>query len=155
MESLQHQFISSNISRFRILVNNTADYNISGILYNEYYQLTMSFQGIREFFSSLEQFFDSVNFPQHTHQHRSFGAPSDKEKVVPIPLQKGIHSPKTGKKATFTMHVQFRQNATWQGTLQWLEGKQTERFRSELEMLKLMINAIDFSNENDGLVDWE
>jgi len=155
MESLKTEFISSNISRFRILVNLTDDYDISGILYNEHYTLTMSFSGIREFFSSLDQFFDYVNFPQSSHEHRTFSIIRPKRKEVPKTMKKEKLAVDTGDKATFTVHVQFRQNASWQGTIQWIEGNKTQRFRSELEMLKLMTNAINFDSENDGLADWE
>ncbi|MEI7885071.1 MAG: hypothetical protein WCI30_06940 [Clostridia bacterium] len=154
MDPLRNEFISSNISIFKILVNQTVDYNISGILYNEYYQLTMNFHGIREFFGSLDLFFDGVNFPQSSHEHRTFGVKRNKRKEV-LTMKKEKLEMETGDKATFTVHVQFRQNASWQGTIQWIEGNKTQRFRSELEMLKLMTNAINFDSESDGLADWE
>ncbi len=155
MEVLQDDFISSNISRFKILVNKTDDFDISGTLYNEYYELTMKFHGIREFFGSLDQFFDFVNFPQSSHEHRTFGLIRNKRKEVPKTMKKEKLEVEVGDKATFTVHVQFRQNASWQGTIQWIEGNKTQRFRSELEMLKLMTNAINFSSGDDGLADWE
>lgn len=45
-------------------------------------------------------------------------------------------------KATFTIQIQFLQNATWQGTITWSEGGKSLKFRSELEMLKLMMEAV-------------
>jgi hypothetical protein len=44
--------------------------------------------------------------------------------------------------ATFVIQVQFQQNATWQGTIDWLDAKKTQRFRSVLEMIKLMDEAL-------------
>ncbi len=41
----------------------------------------------------------------------------------------------------FILRVQFRQNATWQGNIEWLEGKKSRPFRSILEMSKLMQEA--------------
>ena len=38
--------------------------------------------------------------------------------------------------------MQYRQNATWQGTVVWTEKEETKRFRSALELLKLMDSAI-------------
>ncbi len=154
MEALQNSFISSNISIFKILVNQTTNYNISGILYNEYYQLTIPYHGIRELFSSLDQFFDRVKFPQSSHKYRTFGIVQNKRKEV-LNMKREKLEVETGDKATFTVHVQFRQNASWQGTIQWIEGNKNQRFRSELEMLKLMTNAINFDSESDGLADWE
>lgn len=155
MSSIDKASITSNISRFLILINETDNYNISGILYNRYYELTMHFKGIREFFDSLDQFFDYVNFPQASHEHRTFGIIRNKRKEVPKAMKKEKLTAEAGEKATFTVHVQFRQNASWQGTIEWMEGNKTQRFRSELEMLKLMTNAINFDSESDGLADWE
>lgn len=45
-------------------------------------------------------------------------------------------------KATFMIRVQFTCNSTWQGSISWMEGQKTQRFRSELEMMKLMMEAI-------------
>lgn len=50
-------------------------------------------------------------------------------------------------KATFTIQIQFQQHSTWQGTISWTEGEKTQRFRSELEMIKLMMEAV--SNNQD------
>lgn len=64
---------------------------------------------------------------------------------------------KTDCKATFTIQIQFQQNATWQGSIAWAEGGRSQRFRSELEMLKLMMEAVasDGSEEDkEGLNTW-
>ena len=45
--------------------------------------------------------------------------------------------------ATFIVRVRFEQNATWHGSLSWIEQKKTQNFRSTLEMLKLMDEALD------------
>ena len=52
-------------------------------------------------------------------------------------------------RATFNIQIQFEQNATWQGTIAWAEGDKLQRFRSELEMLKLMMEAVGDSQNND------
>ncbi|MDR1961438.1 MAG: hypothetical protein LBQ16_04070 [Gracilibacteraceae bacterium] len=43
---------------------------------------------------------------------------------------------------TFVIQVQFQKNATWQGTIDWIDAKKTQRFRSVLEMIKLMDDAL-------------
>ena len=47
-----------------------------------------------------------------------------------------------GKEATFVVKVLFRQNASWQGTVTWVEGQMEQSFRSVLELLFLMDSAI-------------
>ncbi len=51
------------------------------------------------------------------------------------------------KKSTFMVEVQFQQHNTWQGTIHWLDGKKTQHFRSSLEMMKLMEDALNSEEE--------
>lgn len=44
--------------------------------------------------------------------------------------------------ATFSIRIHFCQNASWQGSIRWLEGKKTVFFRSMLEMSMLMFRAL-------------
>ena len=41
------------------------------------------------------------------------------------------------------MRILFRQNASWQGSVTWLEGGRDESFRSVLELLLLMHSALE------------
>ena len=52
-------------------------------------------------------------------------------------------------KATFTIQIQFQQHSTWQGTITWAGGGKTQKFRSELEMMKLMMEAVSASESED------
>ena len=47
-----------------------------------------------------------------------------------------------GKAATFEMRVLFRQRASWQGELLWLEKGARQSFRSALELITLMDSAL-------------
>lgn len=49
----------------------------------------------------------------------------------------------TGKKGTFVVHVMYRQNATWQGEVMWAEQGVSVKFRSVLELLRLMGSALE------------
>ncbi|MCI8402048.1 MAG: hypothetical protein HFI38_08205 [Lachnospiraceae bacterium] len=53
---------------------------------------------------------------------------------------------KYDNKATFLVHIQYRNNATWQGQVTWVDKKKTMSFRSALELLKL----IDSTGEEDS-----
>ena len=50
-------------------------------------------------------------------------------------------------KGTFEITVKFMQNSTWQGQIHWIEKNQKQNFRSALEMLKLMDEALAESGE--------
>ena len=43
---------------------------------------------------------------------------------------------------TFAVRILFRQNASWQGSVTWLEGNREESFRSVLELIFLMDSAL-------------
>ncbi len=45
------------------------------------------------------------------------------------------------KDLVFFVRVQYRCNSSWQGTIQWLDGKQQVIFRSALELGNLIDNA--------------
>ena len=47
------------------------------------------------------------------------------------------------KKGTFVIKVLEQQNSTWQGTVAWVEAHKEQKFRSALELLKLMDGALD------------
>ena len=121
------------------------DYN--GRLYIGTDKTGYAVSGINDFVSMLENVFDYCDFPQASHENRSFYGikPKNNEKRIAYMEEKKIDSqldPK-GDKATFIVQVQFRQNATWQGTVQWVEKGVTQRFRSELELMKLMAEAAE------------
>jgi hypothetical protein len=57
----------------------------------------------------------------------------------------------TGKKGTFVVQILNQQNATWQGTVNWMEEKETQPFRSLLELIRLMDSALESENaESDA-----
>ena len=53
---------------------------------------------------------------------------------------------------TFLLNILNHQNATWQGTIQWVDEKKEQHFRSTLEMLRLLDDALADGNTR---VDWE
>jgi len=57
-------------------------------------------------------------------------------------------------KGTFEISVKFTQNSTWQGQIHWIEKNQKQNFRSALEMLKLMDEALADSADAAQEVKW-
>lgn len=56
---------------------------------------------------------------------------------------------------TFVIHVRYRQNATWQGEIKWIDQNKSQYFRSSLEMLKLMDMALDEEFGQEIKVEWK
>ena len=57
-------------------------------------------------------------------------------------------------KGTFEITVKFMQNSTWQGQIHWIEKNQKQNFRSALEMLKLMDEALAEADEGTQVINW-
>ena len=47
-----------------------------------------------------------------------------------------------GKDSTFIIHVKYRQNASWQGEVTWVDKQKKEYFRSALELVRLIDSAM-------------
>lgn len=47
------------------------------------------------------------------------------------------------KKQTFIIEVEEVQDGSWQGSIEWLQGKKKQSFRSVMELLSLMDSAVE------------
>jgi hypothetical protein len=56
---------------------------------------------------------------------------------------------------TFQIQVKFIRNATWQGEIRWIEENKKQNFRSDLEMIKLMDEALTEATGEQYPISWE
>ena len=54
------------------------------------------------------------------------------------------------KAETFIVKVMNQQNATWQGSVTWVDEQREQYFRSALELLKLIDGALEKKNNQDS-----
>ena len=54
------------------------------------------------------------------------------------------------KDQTFILKILDRQNSTWQGSILWVVEQNEQYFRSALEKLKLIDEALDQNDEKTG-----
>lgn len=47
------------------------------------------------------------------------------------------------KKHTFIIEISDTQNQSWQGKIEWIQGRKKETFRSVLELLGLMSSVVE------------
>ncbi len=59
---------------------------------------------------------------------------------------------KHGDLGTFVVHVQHRQNSSWQGRITWMEKRQTVSFRSAWEMIRIVTGALDTVEDREGSI---
>ena len=121
-----------------------------GEVYNGYYDKSIPFRNDRELLGVLEELFDTLSFPCRFDNYRCF---YDKKRPSPVKKGKRCGNMSEKNKATFIIHVQFRRNATWQGTIQWVESQKQQSFRSTLEMLRLIDEALEDGSE--PTIQWE
>ncbi len=109
---------------------------MAGRIYNPYIPDGLFFESLMQFVSEMETALDEID-KKHLSQKSinviDFSA-----------TDKGSYTP--GALATFAVRVLFRQNASWQGCVTWLEGKEEQSFRSALEFI-MLINQVIKSNE--------
>ena len=53
------------------------------------------------------------------------------------------------KTETFFIKVMDQQNATWQGSVTWVDEQREQYFRSTLELLKLIDGALEKRNDDE------
>ncbi len=132
-----------------ICIDVISDGEYSGRIYHKYSKEAVLFKESGQMISILDHFFDMLDYPQASTRYRSFQKPKKGEPTPPSKkrdLEK-VHTVEEvldhkGNEATFILHVQFRQNSTWQGKLIWVEAEEEEQFCSVLEFLKLLDSAL-------------
>lgn len=110
-----------------------------GRFYNPYTGNSQSFESLSDFLFKTEQMLDEMEFPKAFTVTRTFASPPKK------PLRAPDSHREPGKCATFALRILFRQNASWQGSVTWVENKQEQSFRSVLELIFLFDNALSQS----------
>lgn len=98
------------------------------------------FRGMTQLLLGINRNLDRENFPQSFSELRKFHKP-----VSQSNSSSSLQSRKYGSVATFSVRILFRQNASWQGAVTWIEGNQEEYFRSVLELMVLMDDALGYA----------
>lgn len=127
-----------------ICINKIIDGNAKGKFYNCYSKHPVYFEDIVSLFFQIDDLFNKINFPEASTITRSFF--NNNTQALGKEFKKYMTSQEVteqkGSKATFVVNVQFRQNSTWQGSVVWVDKNKTKNFRSALELLKLMDEAL-------------
>lgn len=115
-----------------------------GRLYHQYREEPVGFDNVLQMIKRMEEFYDTLNYPQASTKARCFveKRKHGRREVTKVTDREKIFRQK-GELGTFVIRVQYRQNATWQGQVTWAEGQETRSFRSALELLKLIDNALE------------
>ncbi len=119
-----------------VCVDSYDDGVLRGRFYNPYLPTGTTFLSLSQFLQEFEQALDHIDFPKAFTITRTFANPPKQTATVPI------SQCLVGSVATFAVRILFRQNASWQGSVTWIEGKQEQSFRSALELILLLNSAL-------------
>lgn len=110
----------------------------TGRFYNACLPEGRTFHSLAQFLQEMEHILDTMDFPKAFSEVRTFAPPAALTGQS-CPIQH-----RTGRLATFAIRILFRQNMSWQGSVTWLEGQQEQSFRSALELILLVCNALSY-----------
>lgn len=109
----------------------------TGRIYNPYWPRGEAFLSLVQLLQKMESLLNTMRFPQAFTVNREFSPVDTRMSRAPCGEEA-----QDGELATFALRVLFRQNASWQGSVTWLEGRAEESFRSVLELILLMDSAL-------------
>ena len=130
-----------------ICVDSYDDSLMQGYVYHGTLDEGRKFDNLMQLLLVIENILDDTEFPKATTEKRRFHVSEELEKSEKALAESRDFSTKKGKLASFKLRIIFRQNASWQGSLGWLEHNIDEPFRSAIEMIMLMDSAV--SNQDD------
>ena len=119
---------------------------LAGRFYHKYDKEPVKFEHFMDMVKQMEQMYDAIDYPQATSHKRSFikdvKSRTEKKSIPPVVWEGREFSEERGSKATFYVLVRGRGNATWQGEVVWVERGISKKFRSVMELMILMDNAL-------------
>lgn len=121
-----------------VTVTSYENKNMQGFLSNPYFgEKEIYFQNVVQLIFLIEDMLDDLNCPQRSMESRIFRSESG-EKV-----SASMTPPENAQTlAHFKISVLFRQNASWQGSLAWMDRSMESQFRSVLEFITLMDSVL-------------
>jgi len=134
--------VPESLKTIFICVESYEDFCIKGLLYHNSFDEGQKFENLMQLLLMLEKIQEDMGFPRATTEKRGFQSfKSAHKEIGTMDNVFNVQNVK-GKVATFKVKIMFRQNASWQGSVSWMEGNRTEPFRSTLELLMLMHSAM-------------
>ena len=138
--SARKVYISEAVRTSIIAVDSYSSIDFCGKLYNPFYKQCVQIKSFQQLIKELDTLMDEIGCPMSSMEKRTFTKNSNGTER-PMLLADGSEAAK-GKLATFAIRIQYRNNASWQGRIKWIEGDAEECFRSVLELFWLIDSAM-------------
>lgn len=163
-----------------LCVDQTDDRKFTGRFYNFYSRTATEFENVDELMFEMETFFNELNFPYPATGKRTFAkrktghmreckeerngncmvsdygkdpCRSRGQERVKVMDEKELLR-RHGNLGTFIVRVQQRQNSSWQGRITWSDRNETVNFRSAWELVRLIADALDMSEQPEERNRW-
>ena len=136
----------------RVAVDGQEAGRLFGSIYSQRLKEPLAFQNTEELLLLIEDLLDTQDFPRAFQRKRTFAGKNPQ--IIPsrIPMSEEderenmdletVNQAK-GKMSTFALNVITRQNTSWQGYLDWLDGSDRQAFNSDLELLSMISEKLD------------
>ena len=139
-----------------VCFNDKKDADYQGLVYHQYADDPIEFDGTASLVIEMEKLFDEWDFPQRGLAERKFDkrkenharpvpeTEDDRLKIEVISDANGVRNVqnKKGALGTFIVQVVFRQDATWQGHVIHQEANEKMDFNSALELIRIIDRAL-------------
>jgi len=134
-------------STLRICVDSVVNGQISGRVYGQRLAKPLLFSDIGDMLLQIDDVLNAQNYPRAFQRKRSFGveenatAPSLKEISGDFMCKEAVEA-SHGEELTFNINITTRQNTSWQGYIDWLNGSPPVDFRSALAFIRIVNTAL-------------
>ena len=114
---------------------------LKGVMISPKLEKPAAFHSLSQLLLSMEALMDQSNQPQRGEERRAFG------EYRPPREEEDAGAGEGRELASFQIRVLFRQNASWQGSLIWIDRQMEAQLRSVLELIRLMDSALSSAEE--------
>ena len=137
-------FVEENLKSITICLDSYENSLMKGQIYHGAFADGKQYDNLMQLILIIESILEATGFPKAVTEKRLFSPPKGANKKEGLNYTHIIDfNDKRGKLATFRLKILFRQNASWQGSIAWLEKKAEVSFRSALEMILLINDAAE------------
>ena len=133
------KFVPYEMKTSIIQIFSYTEKNPEGTLSNPYFAREQVFKNLTQLLLIIENLQDAISYPQKSMEWRTFRKDSAKQVITPATEEEYQDRKPL---ATFKVNIIFRQNASWQGSIHWIEKSLETEFRSALEMIFLIDNVL-------------
>ena len=135
--------LNQNNSALRVCVDSVTNGQIRGVVYGQRLEKPFIFADIGDLLLQIDDVLNNQDYPRAFQRKRSFGPETQPASLLAEELGGKFMSKEAveavrGTAATFSLNILMRQNTTWQGSVDWLDGRKPMEFSSALEFIRIV-----------------